>query len=145
MGSPDGLEAGAHVLVEKPFVTDPQEARELVELAEAGDRLLGVVQNWRTRSAGQALKQALDERRAGAVSHIVFRYLRDREQPHLPDYLFDEPDPILWAMGVHHLDLFRYILGEEIVRVEGRAPGRRGAVTGCRRSTICGWRRRAAW
>lgn len=116
-----GLEAGIHVLVEKPFVTDLQEARELVELAQAGARLLGVVQNWRTRSAGQALRRALEEQRVGAVSHIVFRYLRDREQPHLPDYLFDEPDPILWAMGVHHLDLFRYILGEEIVRVEGRA------------------------
>jgi len=116
-----GLEAGVHVLVEKPFVTDLQEAEELVELAQASGRLLGVVQNWRTRSAGQALKRALEEQRVGAVSHIVFRYLRDREQPHLPDYLFEEPDPILWAMGVHHLDLFRYILGEEIVRVEGRA------------------------
>lgn len=116
-----GLEAGIHVLVEKPFVTDLQEAGELVELAQAGGQLLGVVQNWRTRSAGQALKRALEEQRVGAVSHIVFRYLRDREQPHLPDYLFDEPDPILWAMGVHHLDLFRYVLGEEIIRVEGRA------------------------
>jgi predicted dehydrogenase len=116
-----GLESGLPVLVEKPFVTDLTEARELVELAESRRLLLGVVQNWRTRSAGQALKRALKQNRVGAVSHIVFRYLRDREQPHLPEYLFDEPDPILWAMGVHHLDLFRYILGEEIVRVEGRA------------------------
>jgi predicted dehydrogenase len=116
-----GLEAGLHVLVEKPFVTDLHEARELAELAEARGRQLGVVQNWRTRSAGQALKRALDEQRIGAVSHIAFRYLRDREQPHLPDYLFDEPDPILWAMGIHHLDLFRYVLGEDVVRVEGRA------------------------
>jgi predicted dehydrogenase len=116
-----GLDAGVHVLVEKPFVTDLLEARELVELAEVSGRLVGVVQNWRTRSAGQALKRALEAQRVGTVSHVVFRYLRDREQPHLPDYLFNEPDPILWAMGVHHLDLFRYILGEEIVRVEGRA------------------------
>jgi predicted dehydrogenase len=116
-----GLAAGVHVLVEKPFVTDPEEARELVELAESRGVLLGVVQNWRTRSAGQALKRALDERRVGSVAHILFRYLRDREQPHLPDYLYDEPEPILWAMGVHHFDLFRYVLGEDIVRVEGRA------------------------
>ena len=116
-----GLESGLPVLAEKPFVTDLAEARELVELAESRGLLLGVVQNWRTRSAGQALKRALDEDRVGPVSHIVFRYLRDREQPHLPEYLFDEPDPILWAMGVHHLDLFRYVLGEEIARVEGRA------------------------
>jgi predicted dehydrogenase len=116
-----GLESGLPVLVEKPFVTDLAEGRELVELAESRGLLLGVVQNWRTRSAGQALKRALERDRVGTVSHIVFRYLRDREQPHLPEYLFDEPDPILWAMGVHHLDLFRYVLGEEIVRIEGRA------------------------
>jgi predicted dehydrogenase len=116
-----GLEAGLPVLVEKPFVTDLDEAHTLVELAEARGLLLGVVQNWRTRSAGQALKRALDAGRIGPVSHVVFRYLRDRERAHLPDYLFDEPDPILWAMGVHHFDLFRYVLGEEIVHVEGRA------------------------
>ena len=116
-----GLAAGAHVLVEKPFVTDVDEARQLVKLSEERRLLLGVVQNWRTRSAGQALKRALEQDRIGSVSHVVFRYLRDREAPHLPDYLFDEPDPILWAMGVHHLDLFRYALDDEIVRVEGRA------------------------
>ena len=116
-----GLEAGVPVLVEKPFVTDLEEAHALANLADARDVALGVVQNWRTRSAGQALKRAIDEGRVGAVSHIVFRYLRDREHPHLPEYLFDENDPILWAMGVHHLDLFRYVLGDEIVRVEGRA------------------------
>ncbi len=116
-----GLDAGVPVLVEKPFVTDLEEAHALADLAAARDLPLGVVQNWRTRSAGQALKRAVDEGRIGPVSHIVFRYLRDREHPHLPEYLFYEPDPILWAMGVHHLDLFRYVLGEEIVRVEGRA------------------------
>jgi predicted dehydrogenase len=116
-----GLTAGVHVLVEKPFVTKLDEARELAQLAEAHGLMLGVVQNWRTRSAGQALKRALQDGRIGTVSHVVFRYLRDRELPHLPEYLFDEPDPILWAMGVHHLDLFRYMLDDDIVRVEGRA------------------------
>jgi predicted dehydrogenase len=116
-----GLEAGCHVLVEKPFVTDLDEARELVDFAEARDRVLAVVQNWRTRSAGRALKEAVAAGRVGDVSHVVFRYLRDREKPHLPEYLFDEPDPVLWAMGIHHLDLFRYVLGQEVVRVEGRA------------------------
>jgi predicted dehydrogenase len=116
-----GLEAGCHVLVEKPFVTDVGEATELTELAEARGLTLGVVQNWRTRSNSQALKRALEGDRIGPVSHIFFRYVRDREKTHLPDYLFDEADPILWAMGIHHLDLFRYLLGQDIVRVHGQA------------------------
>ena len=116
-----GLEAGCHVLVEKPFVTDLAEARELTELAEARGLQLGVVQNWRTKSSGAALREAVASGVIGDVSHIVFRYLRDREKPHLPDYLFDEPDPVLWAMGIHHFDLFRFILGQEIVSVQGHA------------------------
>src|SRR5207248_2973044 len=43
----------------------------------------------------------------------------DRELPHLPDYLFEERDPVLMAMGIHHLDLFRYVLDDDIVSVEG--------------------------
>lgn len=115
------LEHGCHVLVEKPFVTDLDEARELIAMAQERGLSIGVVQSWRTRSAGAALKRALDEGLIGDVSHIAFRYLRDREKPHLPDYLFEEPDPIIWAVGVHHFDLFRYVLGQEIVAVRGHA------------------------
>jgi predicted dehydrogenase len=52
---------------------------------------------------------------------VFFRYLRDREHPHLSSYLFEEDDPLLFAMAIHHLDLFRHVLGQEIVRVEGHA------------------------
>lgn len=115
------LQAGCHVLVEKPFVTDLHEARELTELAESRALHLGVVQNWRTKSVGTALRDAIARGTIGEVSHIVFRYLRDREKPHLPEYLFEEPNPILWAMSIHHFDLFRFVLGQEIVHVVGDA------------------------
>jgi len=114
------LEHGCHVLVEKPFTTDLAEAVRVTELAEARGLVVGVVQNWRTKSAGRALKRALDDNLIGTVSHIFFRYLRDRELPSLPEYLFDEPDPMLYALTVHHVDLYRYVLGQEIVSVEGR-------------------------
>jgi predicted dehydrogenase len=114
------LEHGCHVLVEKPFTTDLAEAVRVTELAEEKGLVLAVVQNWRTKSAGQALRCAIADGLIGTVSHILFRYLRDRELPHLPEYLYDEPDPMLYALTVHHVDLFRYVLGQEIVAVEGR-------------------------
>lgn len=116
-----GLAAGCHVLVEKPFTTDLVDAARLTETAEQLDLKLGVIQNWRTKSAGQALHRALAEGAIGSVSHIFFRYLRDRELPHLPEYLYEEEDPMLYALTVHHVDLFRYVLGQEIVSVEGRS------------------------
>lgn len=114
------IERGAHALVEKPFTTTLADAVGLADLADERGLQLGVVQNWRTRSTGQALHRALAEGAIGEVSHVFFRYLRDRELPHLPEYLFEERDPLLYALTVHHIDLFRYVLGQEIATIDGR-------------------------
>ena len=116
-----GLGAGCHVLVEKPFTDDIGAAARLVEQARSGGQVLAVVQNWRTKSVGAALKRAVDEGAIGTPGQVFFRYLRDREAPHLPAYLFEEEDPVLWGMSIHHFDLFRYVLGQDIARVSGHA------------------------
>jgi predicted dehydrogenase len=116
-----GLRAGSHVLVEKPLAVSAAEGAGLAELADSADLRLGVVQNWRTKSVGQALRRAVADGIVGDVSHVFFRYLRNRELPHLPDYLFEEEDPILFAMSIHHFDLIRYALGQDFVRVQGHA------------------------
>lgn len=112
-----GIRHGCHVLVEKPFTDSLADAIRLVDQAEERGVALGVVQNWRAKSMGDRLHAAVRDGLVGDVSHIFFRYLRDREHPHLPDYLFVEEDPLLYAMSIHHVDLFRYVLGQEIVRV----------------------------
>jgi UDP-N-acetylglucosamine 3-dehydrogenase len=116
-----GLAAGCHVLVEKPLAVSTADGARLVEQAAARNLRLGVVQNWRTKSVGQALRKAVADGAIAEVSHVFFRYLRDRELPHLPDYLFEEEDPILYAMAIHHFDLFRYALGQDFVSVQGHA------------------------
>ena len=35
------------------------------------------------------------------------------------EFYFKEKFPALYAMGIHHLDLFRYILSDEISKVNG--------------------------
>lgn len=114
------LRRGCHVLVEKPFVTDLGDGLKLVEEAEQKGLTLAVVQNWRTKSAGRALKGAIDGGLIGEVSHVFFRYLRDRELPTLPAYLFEEPYPLLYAVAVHHVDLFRHLFDCEVASVEAR-------------------------
>jgi predicted dehydrogenase len=115
-----GLLAGCHVLAEKPLTTELADAVRLAGLAEEKDLVLGVVQNWRTKSVGRALRAAIAEGLIGEVGYVFFRYLRDRELDRLPAYLFAEPDPLLLAVAIHHVDLFRFVLGQEIVRVDGR-------------------------
>src|SRR5437763_1076454 len=72
-----GLGANCHVLVEKPFTTSLEESVRLTEEAERRERVLGVVQNWRTKSVGAALRGAVQDGLIGRVSHIFFRYIRD--------------------------------------------------------------------
>lgn len=110
-----------HALVEKPFALELKDAVRLTNLAEAKGLTVAVVQNWRTKNVGQALRAAVQGGLVGDVSHVFFRYLRDREAESLPGYLFSEPDPLLYAMSIHHLDLVRYALGQEFVHAEGRA------------------------
>ena len=116
-----GLAAGCHVLVEKPFTDDLAAAARLTELAAERGLVVAVVQNWRTKSVGAALRRAVDDGLIGTPGQVFFRYLRDREGAHLPDYLFDEQDPVLWGMSIHHFDLFRHVLGQDIARVSGHA------------------------
>ena len=114
------IAAGCHVLVEKPFVTRLSDGVTVCREAEAAGVVVAVIQTWRAKAVGQALRRAVMDGTIGRVGQIFFRYLRSREGSSLPPYLFEEPFPLLYAIGVHHVDLFRYVLGENVVRVEGR-------------------------
>lgn len=115
------IQKGIHILVEKPFVNDLQEGKRLVEAIEQKGIVAAVVQNWRSKSVGIALRDAIESGVTGSVGHVLFRYIRNRENPHYPPYIFEEPYPLLYAMGIHHLDLFRYLLHEEYESVSGHS------------------------
>lgn len=115
------IQAGCHLLIEKPMVTVLADAFRIAHAAQEKGVVVSVAQTWRAKSKGLALRQAIQSQRIGTVGNIFFRYVRDREQPHLPSYLFGEPFPLLYAVSIHHFDLFRYVLDENIVSVEGKA------------------------
>jgi predicted dehydrogenase len=101
------LEAGKHVIVEKPFAPTLEEAAGLVRLAEARGLTLMVSQNYRhypasiaaadlvvSGSARPPLGVAVDFRRNALVEG--YRY-------------WDIPDPLLADMSIHHFDLMRFV------------------------------------
>lgn len=115
------LDRGLHLLVEKPFVNDLVEGEGLVRLAEKEKKVIAVIQNWRTKDVGRSLYEAIESGLIGRVGSVFFRYIRDRENPNYPKYIFEEKHPLLYAMGIHHLDLFRYILRQEYLSVSGHS------------------------
>lgn len=79
VGSPSGLhhthakaalEAGAHVLVEKPFTLDPDDAWDLVRTAASLDRHLLVAFGWNYRPMVQEAARLLDEHGIGEVEQV---------------------------------------------------------------------------
>ncbi|EJL72423.1 Gfo/Idh/MocA family oxidoreductase [Chryseobacterium populi] len=75
------LEAGKHVVVEKPFTVDVSEAEELVKLAEEKGLFLSVYQNRRFDRDFLQVQKVLDDKKIGDVKEAELRFDRFRTEP----------------------------------------------------------------
>jgi len=119
------LEAGKHVLCEKPLANTLSEAREMVEAAERSGTVSMVCHNYRRVPAVQLAKRLLDEGRLGKIRHWRAVYLQD--------WLLDPNAPMSWRLrketggagpladlGSHLVDLAHFLVGP-ITEVIGTA------------------------
>ena len=112
------VEAGLHVLVEKPFAPDLETATELVDLAAARGVTLMVSQNYRFFPAPRAIAALVREGALGAIHSVAIDFRR--YSPGTPDRRgrhHVEAQPLLVDMSIHHFDLLRLILNREAERV----------------------------
>ncbi len=65
------LEAGAHVLCEKPFTTEPEHAWELHKLASEGGLHLLLALGWNYSPTAVEARRLLDDPGVGAVQHVL--------------------------------------------------------------------------
>ncbi|KAF9075973.1 oxidoreductase [Rhodocollybia butyracea] len=104
------LEAGKHVLVDKPVTPTVEEAKELGELAKKNKRVLYAFQNRRWDQDFLALKRLLDlqetdDKSLGTV--IEFESHFDRYRQGLKGSWKDEPRPaagLIYDLGSHLID-----------------------------------------
>lgn len=102
------MEAGKDVLVEKPLTMDVDEAKMLVEVADATDRILMVGHLFRYHPAVCELKRRMDAGELGDVQNLIGNRL-----------LFRVPRNdmgVIYALGIHELDLFCHLLGVDYPR-----------------------------
>jgi 1,5-anhydro-D-fructose reductase (1,5-anhydro-D-mannitol-forming) len=121
----DVLTAFAHgkpVLCEKPMGVRAGECREMVEAARTSGLLLGVAQVFRFEESTAALRRRIA---AGEIGTPVFArsefsfWHKDAKRTWLTDPLLAGGGPIA-DIGVHCVDALRYILQDEVVRVNAR-------------------------
>ncbi len=122
------LEAGKHVLCEKPLANTVEEAEAMAAAAEkaqaAGVRSMVGFTYRRVPAIGLA-RRLVAEGRIGQVHHVRAQYLQD--------WIVDPQAPMSWRLdktkagsgalgdiGAHIVDLTQYITGDTIATVSGR-------------------------
>jgi len=104
--SKESLEAGKHVVVEKPFTVTSAEANTLILTAKKCNRILTVYHNRRYVSDFYTVRQVLQEGVLGKVHEFFTHY--DRYRPEAkPNAWREEAKPgsgILYDLGAHLLD-----------------------------------------
>jgi predicted dehydrogenase len=106
----DALEAGCHVLVEKPIAASDKQAEDLIEQADRLGRKLMVGHIVRFDPAVRALKERLEAGDLGRVFQIRCRRLGP-----FPPRVRDVG--VVIDLATHDLDLIRYLTGQEATRV----------------------------
>ena len=91
----DCLEAGCHVLVEKPITSGVEDARELVRLAKAHNRLLMVGHLERFNSAMQALTSRVTQPRFIESHRLAFFKERGTDVDVVLDLMIHDLDHVL--------------------------------------------------
>jgi predicted dehydrogenase len=124
------LEAGRHVVVDKPFTLTLAEARDLVRLAAARARLLSVFHNRRWDSDFLTLRRVLAAGRLGRITAMASHFDRFRPVVRARWRESDGPGAGLWMdLGPHLVDQAVQLFGVPDAIWLDQAAARDGAIS----------------
>lgn len=116
------LEAGKHVLCEKPLATSLEDAFDLVETADTAERVLMVSQNYRYNAPFRAVQRVVAEGQLGELASIRLSCRRDTRTLFAPeDFRYAMRHPYVLDMSIHHFDLIRAATGRDVRGVFARS------------------------
>lgn len=98
------LEAGKHVLIEKPMAASTAECEELIALAEQNGLVLMVGHTFLYSAAVRKIKEIVDNRDIGDLRYIASRRLNLG--------LFQKDINVAWDLAPHDISIILYIMQE---------------------------------
>ena len=122
------LEAGKHVLCEKPMAVTLEECEAMMAAAEKSGKRLMIAQNQRLAKAHMKAKELLEQGEIGRVISFATTFGHGGPEtwsisPGKDTWFFDKKKAAMGAMadlGIHKTDLIRYLLGQDVVRTTAR-------------------------
>ena len=117
------LDAGKHVLCEKPFSLNQIQAREMWQMAESTGLTAMIGHEFRFASARMRVKELIDEGYLGPLHMALMRLVNGPRRGFRPRPLTDRDDAtqgggFLWGLGSHYIDCLRHWFGE-VISVSG--------------------------
>ncbi|HWL52295.1 MAG TPA: Gfo/Idh/MocA family oxidoreductase [Chthoniobacteraceae bacterium] len=117
------LEAGKHVVLEKPFAMSYAEACQAAEVAQRTGKVLNLGMNLRFNPAAQRARALVEQNTFGEIYHAKAYWFRRRGIPKLGTWFSSRElagGGCLYDIGVHLLDLCLYLIDNfEPVTVSG--------------------------
>lgn len=102
------LEAGCHVLCEKPLAASMQEAEELVQLASSNERTLAVMQNRRYLPGSAQVRDLIKSGEIGELGLVCADFFIGAHFGGFRDHM---DNVLLLDMAIHTFDQARYMTG----------------------------------
>lgn len=109
----DALNAGKHVICEKPLAMNADEARKMCAAARDTGKILQVALQQRFTGQARFMKQYIDDGNMGDIYYARAQALRRRGVPHWGVFIDKEKQgggPLI-DIGVHILDLTLFLMG----------------------------------
>jgi predicted dehydrogenase len=107
------LEAGKHVICEKPLAPTPAAIRQMIAARDRAGKLLMTAQHFRFRGISKAVKAEVDTGALGDIYHARAWMLRRSGLPIRPTFIYKSESgggPCI-DIGVHILDLTLWLMG----------------------------------
>ncbi|QDP41651.1 Gfo/Idh/MocA family protein [Radiobacillus deserti] len=124
------LNAGKHVLCEKPMATSEAEAKDMIAASEKSGKKLMIGHNQRFVPSHQKAKELIANGELGRIYSFRTAFGHGGPEGWSADgkksWFFKKEEAFIGALGdlgVHKADLLRYILGEEVKEVASFVEG----------------------
>ena len=108
------LQAGKHVIVEKPFTVKVEEGEQLIRLAHDQNKILSVYQNRRYDSDYKTIKNIIEQKLLGDIVEAEFHFDRYNEElsPKVHKETPGEGTGALYDLGSHLIDQALQLFGK---------------------------------